>query len=62
MKAAERQRTECATTVAQCKRPSGRAALGEAAPVTSRPEGATKNLLLPHGEYSVWESFVSQEG
>ncbi len=26
------QRTECATIVAQCKRPSGRAALGKAAP------------------------------
>ena len=46
MKAAERQRTECATTVAQCKRPLGRAALGEAIPMTSRPEGRNKILII----------------
>ena len=31
------QRTECATIVAQCKRPQGRAALGKSSPRYSRP-------------------------
>ena len=49
MKAAERQRTECATIVAQCKRPQGRAALGKATPHDFAPGGRNKKhcIYLP---------------
>ena len=55
MKAAERQRTECATTVAQCKRPLGRAALGEAAPHGFAPVGRNKKLAVTYSQrkYSI---------
>ena len=56
MKAAERQRTECATIVAQCKRPQGRVALGRATPMTPRPLGRNKNTTItyPPEEYSIF--------
>ena len=62
MKAVERQRTECVTTVAQCKRPLGRAALGEAVPMTSRPLGRDKKLAVtyPYEEYRDWRKALFQ--